>query len=449
MDWNSSNNGPVSPKKKLHLKAKGNLADKVNNVRNDMKNARDISARNLLCGGGDSSISDSTLEEVVMIEEEATDYVSDVDDERAVEEEYYEEVVEDSDTDDSALEPLPPPIEIPDALKVKDSDDDAEDDNGADVDSDLSDDDNEKISAGKSFSSAQQNKKGRVLAHEPDHLRPNTIRGYSELTSSTSTKESPKGELESKVAAPVVAAVNPLRPKKIRGHSYLTGDKPQERKKPVVRMESHEETENGDEPGSAPVTPKARATAVTPTTPKTPTSMTSAPAMSSLAVCDDGRPDVSWQKPDWTKDSKLRSTGKSAAENLAKPITNLPHMKKCPGDDMLSTTTLAASVTPSAGRSPAAAPHKPPTAPSPRTPTTSRKVPIAPRPKSAPQKPKARAPAPPVAAATDDDSLPAIVWEKPEWTKKKVLRDTSKTEKLMSGEKLERPIGGIRQVDDR
>ena len=69
-------------------------------------------------------------------------------------------------------------------------------------------------------------------------------------------------------------------------------------------------------------------------------------------------------------------------------------------------------------------------------------------PKSAPTKAKKAVGSPPVAGARDDDKLGTIEWKKPDWTTKKVLRDTSKRDKLMSGKDLGRPIGGIRPVDD-
>jgi hypothetical protein len=62
-------------------------------------------------------------------------------------------------------------------------------------------------------------------------------------------------------------------------------------------------------------------------------------------------------------------------------------------------------------------------------------------PKSAPTKPKA-----PI--LMDDDVMPKIEWTKPDWTRKKVLRDTSKGQKLLSGQDISRPIGGIRPVQN-
>jgi hypothetical protein len=66
------------------------------------------------------------------------------------------------------------------------------------------------------------------------------------------------------------------------------------------------------------------------------------------------------------------------------------------------------------------------------------KVPLAP--KLAPTVQKASVPAP----IPDADSTP-LAWEKPEWTKKPVLRNTSKGAKLKEGGEIAR--GGIRPVE--
>jgi hypothetical protein len=118
---------------------------------------------------------------------------------------------------------------------------------------------------------------------------------------------------------------------------------------------------------------------------------------------------ISWQKPDWTKNTKLRPTGNNAAGNLAKPITNLPHQKdQGPGfskpewtdevvgkDRGLGDKSLAKPITD--------LPH-----------------------------------------AAD----PNLAFQKPEWTKNAGLQATGKGEKLKSGQDISRPIGGIRPVED-
>ena len=117
---------------------------------------------------------------------------------------------------------------------------------------------------------------------------------------------------------------------------------------------------------------------------------------------------IGWQKPDWTKNTKLRSTGKSAADNLAKPITNLPHQKDhgpgfskpewtdevCGKDRGLGDKSLAKPITE-------------------------------------------------LAHGAD----PTLGFEKPEWTKNAGLQSTGKLDKLKEGKDITRPIGGIRPVN--
>lgn len=118
---------------------------------------------------------------------------------------------------------------------------------------------------------------------------------------------------------------------------------------------------------------------------------------------------IGWQKPDWTTNTKLRSTGKSAAGNLAKPITNLPHQKdQGPGFSKPEWTDEVAGKDHSLGEKSLAKP-------------------ITDLPHSAD---------------------PALSFEKPEWTKNAGLHATGKGEKLKSGKDISRPIGGIRPVED-
>jgi hypothetical protein len=123
--------------------------------------------------------------------------------------------------------------------------------------------------------------------------------------------------------------------------------------------------------------------------------------------------DLSFQKPDWTKNTKLRSTGKAevlkSEGNLAKPITSLPHLGKEFDKDEPTMLEKANS-------------------------TPVQKV---------------------VAdySNNNDDNADEvddkkIGWEKPDWTKKPVLKGTAKGDKLKSGGTLSRPIGGIKPIDD-
>ena len=114
--------------------------------------------------------------------------------------------------------------------------------------------------------------------------------------------------------------------------------------------------------------------------------------------------DLSWEKPAWAKNGPgLRKTGANAATGkLEKPITSLPHQKD---DGPFSKPEWTEDVG-----------HMP--------------------------KPEGDL-AKPVTTAT---SAPG--WEKPDWTKKPVLKGTGKGEKLREGKEIARPIGGIKHVDD-
>jgi hypothetical protein len=455
MEWQGSNNdGPLSPKKKLHLKAKGgSLSDKVQDVRNDLKNARDISARNLLANlekdndnsndNSNRSDEESSVEEVMVIEEETTEYVSEAEcEEEIIEEEYYEEVEEEeeevTDSEGSDLEPLPPPIAIPKALQVKDSSHKRESDDEEDDDDDEEEDDEEEIPPAAT----------RVVV------------------TPAKVKESPVTQQPAQEAKPPAASAAPqpksnLRPSTIRGKSFEESPPP----KPTV-VPDEEEAEPTASPvleSVAPVAPKTPTNSSVATVPAssfvTPTKPPPAPTVVTASDDDldeNGRPKVEWTKPDWTKNTKLRATGKSAAGNLAKPITNLPHMGKENQDD---TTILGRSshhreeeedqVAPAVTTSP------PASSTSFKTPTASNKAKVtsavtaAVAPKSAPQvrKPPASVPVNHRNSDDVDAAPPAIAWEKPDWAKKTVLRPTDKSDKIKSGQKLERPIGGIKPVD--
>jgi hypothetical protein len=466
MEWQGSNNdGPLSPKKKLHLKAKGgSLSDKVQDVRNDLKNAKDISARNLLANlekdndhsneNSNNTDDESSVEEVMVIEEETTEYVSEAEEEceeEIIEEEYYEEVEEVTDSEGSDLEPLPPPIAIPKALQVKDSNHGRE--NSDDEDEEEEDDDDD------------DDEEEQVVVPPPAVVTP-AKRAEEPLV----TQHKPAQEAKQTPSAASQPKSN-LRPSAIRGKSFE--ETPPSPKQPAVVVpddddEEEEDTDPTDSPvveSAAPVTPKTPTSSyatvpassfVTPTKPPAPT--VAAAVATNEDLDENGRPKVEWTKPDWTKNTKLRATGKSAAGNLAKPITNLPHMGKKNQDD---TTILSRSshhheeqdqVAPAVTTSPSSTSFKTPTA-SNKAKVTSAVVTAAVAPKSAPQVRKPPAAVVVVNRHANDDNAdahalpPAIGWEKPDWAKKTVLRPTDKSDKIKSGQKLERPIGGIKPVD--
>jgi hypothetical protein len=122
----------------------------------------------------------------------------------------------------------------------------------------------------------------------------------------------------------------------------------------------------------------------------------------------DTDPSLAWEKPDWTKNTKLRSTGQSAAGNLAKPITNLPHQK--PEDE----TNFA-------------------------KPEWTGEV--------APSKIGAKSLAKPITELAHGAD-PSLAFEKPDWTKETKLHNTGKADKLKNGQDISRPIGGIRPVEN-
>lgn len=120
---------------------------------------------------------------------------------------------------------------------------------------------------------------------------------------------------------------------------------------------------------------------------------------------------LAWKKPAWTTSTKLRSTGKSATGDLAKPITNLPHIKdNGPGFSKPEWTDEIVGKDYGIGEK-------------------SLEKPITSLPHGEGEKSN-------------------LEFEKPDWTKSKVLKDTGKGEKLKQGGEIARPIGGIRAVGD-
>lgn len=123
---------------------------------------------------------------------------------------------------------------------------------------------------------------------------------------------------------------------------------------------------------------------------------------------DDDR-DLSWQKPDWTKNTKLKATGKADMMkdgNLASPITSLPHQKEDGPFDK---------------------------------PDWTEDVKGAPRPEGALEKP--------ITALPHGAGGKDLAFQKPDWTKNAGLQATGKGEALKSGKEIARPIGGIKPVE--
>jgi hypothetical protein len=382
--------GFQSPKKKLSFR---NKESSIENVRRDLKDAKDISARNLIAKldieEQETNDSDSTIEEVVVIEEET--------------EELEDEEIEYIDTsdDDSYLEALPPPIEIPAALQVKDDDYEEVTTDGSDDESDDEGPEEEKKAppAKMKPSPIAETK----VAPEPIAAEPSVVPSPTKVeprieTNEESDAEEQEDEVQEMTGSMPGPAVSSVRPMATRGMSYL------------------------DEGISAPLS--------------TPTPSFTDEHKTAQSANQEADGSIAWQKPDWTKNSKLRPTGKSTKENLAKPITELPHLKHF--DEGGSTAgTVSDPSTPQASKQKVKPVPKTPTPSSNTTSTQARQE----CPKSAPSRPNA-----PVLMGNDD--LPKIEWTKPDWTRKKILRDTSKGQKLMSGQEISRPIGGIRPVQD-
>jgi hypothetical protein len=484
---------PSSPKKRLHAKEKGTtLADTISTARESLKNGRDISARNLLmdCGGGggggekggrkplsrnpslefDPKIvdetSESSVEEIVAIEEDNTDFVSghDVDDdsedeetviEEVVEEYYEEEYVEEYDnteeeddddddgTVDSELEPLPPPIVIPKALRVKEKDEEETDDDDDDDDSDDDTDGGESIEVKK-----DNTVNGNTISHQTPvvvqakkaqptskHLpTTKTITSNVVTTEMNKTKLStPSSRMQDKDVVNVPPKVNP----------------------PAQTVPAPKVTNNE---GNHVQATKTVATMPVETIKS---SKEEGEKLSTRINESDGETKgengtntgVAWEKPNWTKDNRLKATGISPAKNLAKPITQ-QQFQSNPKDTVItepktprtSNTKLSNAAGPNGGS------MKFPKSPQSSN-TDNNSAPIHAS-KSAPQPEGGRkkyVPPPPVVnegVEEEDEFATKIAWVKPEWAQKKVLRTTSKTDKILSGGKLERSIGGIRPIDD-
>lgn len=130
-----------------------------------------------------------------------------------------------------------------------------------------------------------------------------------------------------------------------------------------------------------------------------------------MPFTDESDENLAWKKPDWaTKGKKLRSTGKSASGDLAKPITNLPHQKgQGPGFSKPEWTDEIDGKEYSIGE---------------------------------------KSLAKPITNLPHGEADKNLEFEKPDWTKNKVLKDTGKGSKLKQGGEIARPIGGIRAVQD-
>jgi hypothetical protein len=161
---------------------------------------------------------------------------------------------------------------------------------------------------------------------------------------------------------------------------------------------------------------------------------------------NDDQNKIEWEKPAWTKGVGLRKTGKSATDNLAKPITDLPHMKDgaAPGfqkpqwtgdvkEDKGIHGDLAKPIT--------SAPHGS------ADPSLSFKKPEWTK-EVKEDKGIHGDLAKPITSAPHGGADPNLSFAKPEWTKDAGLQTTGKGQKLKEGKEIARPIGGIKAVDE-
>lgn len=126
-------------------------------------------------------------------------------------------------------------------------------------------------------------------------------------------------------------------------------------------------------------------------------------------MADDDHKPIGWEKPAWTTGANLKKTGKSATDNLAKPITDLPHMKdgQAPGFEKPQWTGEVKEDKGIHGDL-----------------------------------------AKPITSAPHSGADPSLQFQKPDWTKDKALHSTGKGDKLKEGKDIARPIGGIKPVED-
>ena len=166
-------------------------------------------------------------------------------------------------------------------------------------------------------------------------------------------------------------------------------------------------------------------------------------------MADEDERDLSWQKPDWTKNTKLRSTGKGDAVktggNLAAPITSLPHQKEpfekpeWTGDVQAKEGTrvqgdLAKPIT--------ALPH---TADSKdlsfQKPEWTKDVETKVGTRTAADLAK------PITSLPHVEDKKDLSFKKPDWTTNKNLNATKKGAALQEGKEIARAIGGIKAVE--
>jgi len=332
---------------------------------------------------GDEDTDGTEYEEEEIIEVDDGTSSENEDDETSYQDpnEYEEEIIEEDgssepayyqnradDDSDASFEALPPPIAVPNALrpvhlreqekpKVNAKYYDSSDSN--DSDDDNSEDDNRDVQEKtkptpvmekmKEASEPMTKRTTRPLMQrqappEPESeseeeapifpMRPGMMRGNSFEEDPPLTKEpsndssarhgTVRGHSLEETKKIAKSNDHSLRPTAMRGNSFE--EKP-EKKKPLFTRP----IEKSNDHSLRPTTARGHSFEDKPPPRKWKPTPAPAPVQDEQEDADeDGRPNIAWKKPDWVKTPLLRQTSKAQiikqGGNLAKPITNLPHM---------------------------------------------------------------------------------------------------------------------------
>jgi hypothetical protein len=336
-----------------------------------------------------------------------------------------EEVIEDSagsnrsdgsdrTDDDSVFDPLPPPIEIPNALKPVDA-------RVPDTKLVPSTTSKQQDDSSEDSSELSEDEGGEQTKREPvSSLRPQTLRGHSndgmhdmseharrgKRTSSVNKETEGEDDEQQEIKEAPRVSPNSIRPAIIRGHSCE--DEIQAMKEAVSsprggRRPGRHDHEDNEEIVTAPVISLLR------------------PGTLRGHSFDNGTPEAS---KTGQRGGKRPDASKSAMN------------EQSPTDDP---STPARSAKPSYASLRNEAPMSP----------GRNSIPTSPRtPKSPSRRGEDIAPAAPSYTRVDNDGVEhkEYTWEKPAWAMKSPLKSTSKGDKLKQGSDIARPIGGIKPV---
>jgi hypothetical protein len=338
--------------------------------------------------------------------------------------EYEEEVVEESEggnrgtgsegtDDDSVFDPLPPPIEIPNALKpvhMREPETETVSSTMKREDGSIDDD------------ATQTNEKedeDQAKRRTVNSLRPQTLRGHSndgmqdmsdhirrgKRSNSVVKKSDGNDEEQQEIKEAPRVSTNSIRPAIIRGHSCE--DDIQAMNEAVSAPRGGRRPERHEEDKQETV---------------------SEPTVSSL------RPET---LRGHSFDGDIPDTNKSRPRGGKRPEAS-----NCSNDEHRATddpSTPIQSAKPSPGSPRNEVPVSPGSRSIPTTPTT---------PKTPYRRGEDIAPAAPSYTRVDNDGIEhkEYTWEKPAWAMKSPLKSTAKGDKLKRGSDIARPIGGIKPV---